>query len=788
MIGHGSGKKFAKFFIPHVNKKKKTVVNMQTTKRRREDQCRRLDLDGRNENFRRNLTLIRNVRDACGVAAFVTVHQGFFVPPEVASATNYILYLTDWCPLDRIRFLLGLNEDLHVFAFLVTVDLARDDAGIDADWSRLHATHVVMRGFPSTLALYARWNKTLKGASLNVYQELAPDFNPFFVKELAVDQFVIPDRETHLRGELGRLGPLSMARHLDSLLQGKDKWCFQAIAHLENNVGREGHKLRKLSKLGQHSNTGTEEKDQEQDNVSPIPYAASGMRGRLDTALSGPIQDPHSVEQPYHSYKGQLEFANAWLTFLIQEHPQFCTLVDDMFLYNAGSAAAVPKLMGETFEDASDQRDGEYHIKKGAFGMNKDLLQALSDCKQKFMVGLMRIIPNRGVVHHANGIIINTDAKTVARYEPHGWHALGWYDHGALDELFRQKVTELGPTWAYVPPREFCAMTGTQSRAEVASYKDFPDQIRDPNGPPMTDRGFCMLISLMFVHYVLSYPDLSLKEVESLMAAKSDAQLAMEIRSYANTVVLNLHPDTKSLALVDLEPDPTDVVMPHGHFATTIHRDHGESYSVWVDMLDTYPYTPFKGVGSSLSLPRTVIDANVLIEERNSTLFITKLQNKMQESRPRSQLCPQDSDILNGVECILLNDLLQMFPNVKRMRLAIENGFPWYTEELMESVKTMETPQIIASIVQDLGPRVLGYFASDQGINVKLLNRVVEFRTVDEALNKFDWPLLYVTIKGVRHRASYYAKELGFADDRDGTTTHVVNTTRENIERQCKHV
>lgn len=153
----------------------------------------------------------------------------------------------------------------------------------------------------------------------------------------------------------------------------------------------------------------------------------------------------------------------------------------------------------------------------------------------------------------------------------------------------------------------------------------------------------------------------------------------------------------------------------------------------------------------------------------------------------RSQLRRQDSDILKDIECIFLNDLLQTFPNVTVIRLAITGGFPWYTDQLMEKVKQMETPQIIASIVQELDPRVLKYFADEQNLNIKLLNKTVEHGTVDEALNRFDWPSLFVTIKGVRHRAQYYQQELGFDNNRDGTTSHVVYTTRQNIESRCKN-
>lgn len=470
--------------------------------------CGRLDLQCSSfydlKSFERLRNQIGEAVQVCGKLNVVTINGGGFVPSFVGLATDAVVYLTDRMEFMMLPELLQ-NKNLTVYTFMMEIDLRELNPWVESvDWTRIHVGHLIMRGLPSLIENYARYYAYFKKGSQHVYQELDPELNVSWLAQVGVDQVVIPYVEYNLRHELRELPPGLVARHLDTLIQMKDSWNEHAVAALQSG--------------------------------DMLAGAVTGLRAVLDDALSGSIQNPALGPQLYHQFLGNDRFFVPWLRFLQREHPQFCAFEGAMFFYSEGTpeAPTAPFRVGENlnflteFSQIARQSGTWFQVMNGVLGVNDNLSEAMYKCNQRYLVGIMWIWAE---FHHINAVIIDRLTGTITRFEPNGRHSVIGGKH--LDTLFQKFVADYPQRFdKYVAPNDFCALEGPQSLADREEYHDFEERRKG-----VKDRGWCGVISLMFIHYRLAHPEKSDRDVEEMMSSKSGGQLAVEIRSYANAIV-----------------------------------------------------------------------------------------------------------------------------------------------------------------------------------------------------------------------------------------------------------
>jgi hypothetical protein len=506
-----------------------------------------------------------------------------------------------------------------------------------------------------------------------------------------------------------------------SLLEGRNQWTASALKELEH---------------GQHEH-GTSPRYREGQTPTEEQHALQDLRDKLKDALAGGIQAP-STFQSYHKFH---DFNNnstfyQWLQFLKGNYPQFCSFKEDMFFYNA-----------QTEE----------------FRANDGLLSAIRRCREKgrVLVGQMLIETRHDELqadkYHANAIIIDTLKNRITRFEPHGRNSRS-YESQALDSEFQHFIkNEAYGLETYQGPINFCALTGPQSRGDRKDYWEFEE-----TKSGWKDRGWCVVFSLMFIHYRLAHPEESDREVELMLSHKSGGQLAMDIRSYANSVVRNVDP----------------WITQEGKYLSTSVRtqktpDGYVNVKAIMGMKAEYPRTRFRrhywASGKAARLIRIIGYVS------DDVLVVTELSTKMDDGDPRAKITPSDSRIIDDAELIMFAHLFQTLA-IGSIEIELANGFDWETLAIRQDVR-------------DLAAR--GTLDPDESHSGMSPSKIEELQSVIESakrqpqrqrtsiLNVSPVPE-WIQMESIRGRADYYERNLGFTIESNGVPT-IVTTTRQNI-------
>jgi hypothetical protein len=719
-------------------------------KRSRDADGSRLDLDCHGHE-RENARLVADLQVSHDMVNVVTVHgDPCELPAGVEAVTDSILCLTDHFP-NSVPAMLQANEKLHVYIY--SQHIALDDVDDPFDWQidrqRVHAAHVIMYGLPATFELYTRCYAELQQSSSQVYQLLEPGLNMQWTQAAGVTKFVIEEHDFQLRDMLGLLPPGSVAFHLDSLKDTQAAWTEQATAALEA-----GHvpKFRRLAARGEKVL-----------GDQSVRFSPKSLRDKMHAMTGGPIQNPALTSQLYHMFEGDDRLGNQWIRYLDAQHPRFCTLDDGLFFYKVSPHEVEPVSAAEasdifqTFTNVKQRRQGRNHVRHGTLGVNRRLPAALDECPRPFMVGTLWIWANG--VGHSNAIIIDVKKGIVSRYEPLGSERLSFYDQDKVDQLFRDLVRDTPQYFSeYVPPSQFCTADGAQHRADRGRYNDFEDP-REFLG--LNGSGWCHLASLMFIHYVMAYPEKSLREVEEVLASKSAGQLAIELRSYANNVV-------RSTVKIITQCDPK--------FCTTIKMNEAK-LQAQTCMTEAYPPTDFSRLESLTGAPQALVRATANIEKDHSVRLCT-IRTKMTETQPRKTMGPGD-EVAADSELFTWYHLLDMVPEAKTLRLDVTTGFPWYVDDLRGAARATSVSRMVADLktawgvdsrefkqllAANVDPNELkGYKASDQ------------CPTLTKA---------WIAAKSITHRAAYYQDTMGFVIEQKSPEGIDLSCTRANIHRK----
>ena len=708
-------------------------------KRSRSGSGSHLELDCLRMDAAENARLVDNLKHAGEKVNFVVVRGNECSAPEgIEAVTDAILYLTDEFP-KSLASMLQTNGQLHVSIYLqhVALDVPFDP---QIDRRRVHAAHVVMHAQPPTFEEYALCCAELGKSSQNVYQQLDGVINMQWVREAGVDKFVISDKDFNLQELYGQLTPGSVVIHLGSLEGARAAWWSrQAIAALESE---DVAKYRKTQ--------ADEEKVAGDQSLQSAP-----LRDAIHRMTSAPVQNPTFALQPYHMFQsGHGEAVGSlWLRYLHRQHPRFCTFPDDMFLYKADEGPTSDELLEKLRRfgvlDTLEQND----IPRGSLIVNRHFMSALSECEQPLMVGTMVLWTDDLSNMHSNAIIIDMKKGTLARFEPLGSDALPFYDHTVLDQRLSDLVRDTPAHFSeYVAPIAFCAEIGPQDRADKAAYDDFKVE-SDEWTPGSYDRGWCELTSLMFIHYVIAYPEKPLKEVEKMLSSKSGGQLALEIRSYANHIVGSF----------------TQVATKCAPFICTSIKGANLMIQVQTCMTDSYPRTEFRRVDSVIGPPRTLVRFTAMSEEN---LRILKLGTKMADTEARKLMTPQDTFLVSDSEIFTFYQVLNVMPIAQHLLLCVTEGFPWYVEELREKSKLIPPSELFSDlkVMWNVDERGFSRRLAEANITAK-----TDFQNLDSALHK-----AWIKTKSIEHRVAYY-KDLGFEIKSKSNVGIDLSSTRENI-------
>lgn len=378
---------------------------------------------------------------------------------------------------------------------------------------------------------------------------------------------------------------------------------------------------------------------------------------------------------------------------------------------------------------------------------------------KRFIVGNLSILSNP--TRHANAIILDTVNHTLTRFEPHGsGKKKSLYNVADLNSKFESFVRGKGRDYGltvYLAPQDFCARVGPQRKGDNLYYQDFDEPIEGQK-----DRGWCAIVALMFIHHRLANPTRNNFSVERMMSNKSEAQLAMEIRSYANAVALNVDPS---------------VQLSTTHLSTTVKtfKMVGDLVVVEADMKmnEAYPKTLFRRARSSFNSQKDLIQMSGTAVDVE--LDITVLRSKMEEKGPKALIGERDMPILAHAELVMFYHVLQALHQIQLLSMRISQGFQSSALGIRKEARLMPPSDMEADMTAVVGAQAFQAYMSAQEINPP--------RPPSEVLRQA-WTLF----QGIRLRAQHYVQTLGFAIESQGLDFIVVTTTRQNIYARCREL
>lgn len=737
---------------------------MLTAKRKRAAVLPSIYLQGSSSGFDENETTIQHLLDSKQRANVALVQEGWYVPASLALVTNSILFLDNienvhTLNLDNVHTLQQMNQDLYVFSFWLLVSCI-DATIMLIDWKRVHAAHIIMRGYPDNAELYTAYYKQLQNTGANVCHELSTDGGRVDPDMHLRGPYQFVMTETNLagdwssywndwRGRWAYLPPGSSVIHLRSLTgDGRQEKTWNSTALKELQTGEQPVKRQRSA-----------------DTLADALAEPQRLERELDRALQIPVQNPKLVEQPYHKYQNEArhDFNPRWYSFMQGEHPQFCSF-GHMFCY-------LTRDNPQTLLEWQGRRFSLIPTKgiPGAFLVNDNLLSAIKGCGNRFFMGFLRVETKRSA--HANALIMDrseTGTWELSRFEPHGAYT-STYDSDAVDTSFRD-FFQNNPQYevtSYVAPSQFCTQNGPQRTADRYDFHDFLDKRKDRK-----DSGWCKVISIMFIHYRLAFLTHSIVEVERMLSGKDPHQLATEIRSYTNSIMRHGNPKSSVRSL---------------YTSTTLRITNGPGHLVLggeMYMDPQYPDTPFKRMPWHQYV--CLLHFNGII--RDTILLVRTLSNKTLEPGPRAVMRKIDFELTQDAELIMLFQVLQTRMEIRTVTIEISQGDRSYEASLVEERKMMSVEQALEDMRLTL----------DQDLFIECMTQELEAQgvQVDDSMSPTDIMAVYTArckngqvnvweqwtrMKSLRRRAEYYV-ELGFQVD---AMSHIdvvfVTSTRDHI-------
>jgi hypothetical protein len=169
--------------------------------------------------------------------------------------------------------------------------------------------------------------------------------------------------------------------------------------------------------------------------------------------------------------------------------------------------------------------------------LGRGIIDEIKNCKKRYI--MIELSLNNGDIKsnsgHANSLIFDVENRTLIRFEPHGTEIF-MYCVRSVDKCMR-KLVEMLNYKRYISPVEFCPRLGVQFFEKNSKYDD--------------KTGFCSVFSMLFICYILDFPQYSLKQIHSIMfqgenknpnIKQNDVEnkrinVSLEVRLFANLIM-----------------------------------------------------------------------------------------------------------------------------------------------------------------------------------------------------------------------------------------------------------
>jgi hypothetical protein len=164
-----------------------------------------------------------------------------------------------------------------------------------------------------------------------------------------------------------------------------------------------------------------------------------------------------------------------------------------------------------------------YNVNRDEILIPDDLVKNLKKCKNKrFIYIYFGIVWEQQPGGHANMILIDTNNKTIERYEPHG-HSLGFDKKkiilNGIDKKFNKKLLSyLGlKEYTYISPVDISPKIGVQLKADAYN-------------------GMCVTYSMIYLQLRLMNPDVDQTEIIKYLLKKPKNEIYDIILRYAKYI------------------------------------------------------------------------------------------------------------------------------------------------------------------------------------------------------------------------------------------------------------
>jgi len=158
-----------------------------------------------------------------------------------------------------------------------------------------------------------------------------------------------------------------------------------------------------------------------------------------------------------------------------------------------------------------------------------DFIYYVRECTKRFIVGTV-VLRRQGEglgLAHQNVLIVDKDKETIERYDPHHINYTTWSSYSVmeLDDCLRVLFNRFLPKFTYESPVDFCrSIPGLQRHERTTEYH----------------QGLCVMFSLMYAEYRLSFPDITkpalIQALDSKLGQLSPQQLGDYFRQYVHRI------------------------------------------------------------------------------------------------------------------------------------------------------------------------------------------------------------------------------------------------------------
>jgi hypothetical protein len=165
--------------------------------------------------------------------------------------------------------------------------------------------------------------------------------------------------------------------------------------------------------------------------------------------------------------------------------------------------------------DVDNMNDGI--IVSDIYKFKKDLDNCLKN-KNRFVPIILNLITNDG--NHANILLIDKNTKIIELYEPHGSRTSS-SELGGLRGAYVKKVKELKKFFNYLVRYDVKNIVDYQRGTEFQMKND-----------PVRHSGFCVTWSILFVHYRILNPNISLNYLMKYLAKKITSRKILQYAKF----------------------------------------------------------------------------------------------------------------------------------------------------------------------------------------------------------------------------------------------------------------